>query len=203
MADKSGKSGKWGWLAIPAAIWITTIFSVSIIFVIAYGSSFIYLIGYTNQLLPLFEGIIAGVIIFAFAGSFIASRNSRFLYATVAASIILLAAFLAILRFTQLVVPNGLLTVLAVMITSVYMPVTGFAMSFFRITRVRRIIDPALSAVTGIVSIAYIAIIYEASGQNNLAFITAFLSYLSIISLAVLLISVFLHAEKTDARPSP
>ena len=68
---------------------------------------------------------------------------------------------------------------------------------------VRRIIDPALSAVTGIVSIAYIAIIYEASGQNNLAFITAFLSYLSVISLAVLLISVFLYAEKNDARSSP
>ena len=41
-------------LAIPAVIWITTIFSVSVIFVMAYGSSFIYLIGYTNQLLPLF-----------------------------------------------------------------------------------------------------------------------------------------------------
>ncbi len=203
MADRTGRSKIWGWLAIPAVIWITTIFSVSIIFVMAYGSSFIYLIGYTNQLLPLFEGIIAGVVVFSFAGSFIAGRNLRFLYGSVAASAILFAIFLAILRLTLMVVPNNLLTVLAFMITSVYMPVTGFAMSFFPISRTRRIIDPAISAVAGIVSIAYIAILYEASGQNNLAFITGLLSYLSIITLAVLSVAVFLHAARVHASPSP
>ncbi len=202
MGDKAGRSRIWGWLAIPAVIWITTIFSVSVIFVMAYGSSFIYLIGYTNQLLPLFEGIIAGVVVFSFAGSFIGGRNLRFLYGSVAASVILFAVFLAILRLTLMVVPNDLLTLLAFMITSVYMPVTGFAMSFFPISRARRIVEPAISAVAGIVSIAYIAILYEASGQNNLAFITGILSYLSIITLVMLSIAVFLHAGKTDARSS-
>jgi hypothetical protein len=202
MADRAARNRIAEWMAIPATLWITTIFSISVIFIVAYGSSFIYLIGYTNQLLPLFEGIIAGVIVFTFTGMFIAGRKLKYFYGSIAVTVILLAVFMEILKITQMVVPNSLLTLLAFMITSPYMPVSAFAMSFFRFSGARRIVDSALSVVIGIVSIAYIAIIYEASGQDNLASITGTLSYLSVISLAVLLLAVFLYHGKTIANPS-
>ncbi len=185
-----------GAFEMPAAVSIVTVFSISLIFVMAYGSSFIYLIGYTNQLLPLFEGIILGVIVFTSAGSFIAGRKISYLYGAALIAVILFIVFLLIIVLTQMVVPNNLLTVLALMITAPYMPVSAFAMSFFKISRARKIIVPAASSVIGILSIAYIAIIYEASGQNNLASITGLLVYLSLISLAILFIAVFFTEKK-------
>ncbi len=48
---------------------------------------------------------------------------------------------------------------------------------------------PAATAVLGILSIAFIAIIYEGSGQTDLAMITSTLSYLTILVLGMSLMA--------------
>ncbi len=177
-------------LKIVAAVAIAATFSISVVFTLGYMSSFIYLIGYENQLFPLFEGIILGTVLFTVTGAVI----SRF--RTVATAIsavlagILFAAVLIIMHATNLVVPNNLLLLCAFLITACFMPITSFSLHVTGVTgRWARASATAATAVLGILSIAFIAMIYEGSGQTDLAMITSTLSYLTILVLGMSLMA--------------
>lgn len=186
-------------LSVPGAIILATIFSISVIFTAAYILSFVYLIGYDNQLLPLFQGIIIGTVIFASIGSVLSHRSRKYLYVSAAVAALLYLIVHMIMLLTRLVVPNSLLTVISIMMTSAFLPATDYAMSFIRTTTVRKIIVPTAVSILGIISIAYIAILYEASGQDNLASITVTLSYMALISV----LAVFLLAFRHFSREKP
>lgn len=171
------------WLS--AAV-IITVFATSILFTMGYSSNFIYLIGYTNQLIPLFEGIIIGTVLFSFAGSFIGSGKPYILAAGVVVAVVFLMAVFAILHVTDYVVPNHLLTICAVMICSMFLPALQFGRSSLaRSEGVRgKVILPLVVSILSIIIIAYAAIIYEKSGQSNLAEIVSVLDYSAIALLA-------------------
>jgi hypothetical protein len=165
---------------------IITVFATSILFTMGYSSNFIYLIGYTNQLIPLFEGIIIGTVLFSFAGSFIGSGKPYILAAGVVVAVVFLMAVFAILHVTDFVVPNRLLTICAVMICSMFLPALQFGRSSLaRSEGVRgKVILPLVVSILSIIIIAYAAIIYEKSGQSNLAEIVSVLDYSAIALLA-------------------
>ena len=176
---------------IPALTWIfsailVAVFATSVLFTMAYSSNFIYLIGYTNQLLPLFEGIIAGTLFFSFAGSFTGGKKTSLMVAGVATAVILEIVVFAILKVTDYVVPNDLLTVFAFVICSIFLPALQFGQFFWgRSAGLKeKIALPAAVSILSIVVVAYAAIIYEKSGQSNLAEIVSILDYAAIVLLA-------------------
>jgi len=165
---------------------LLTVFATSVLFTMAYSSNFIYLIGYTNQLLPLFEGVIAGTLFFSFAGSFTGGKKTYLMVAGVAIAVILEIVVFGILKVTDYVVPNGLLTVSAFIICSIFLPALQFG-QFFRGRSAglkEKIALPAVVSFLSIVVVAYAAIIYEKSGQSNLAEIVSILDYTAIVLLA-------------------
>lgn len=151
-----------------------------------YSSNFIYLIGYTNQLIPLFEGIIIGTVVFSFAGSFIGSGKPYFLAAGVIVAVMFMIAIFVILHITDYVVPNDLLTICAIMICSMFLPAVQFGSSALAGSQGMKgkVILPLTVSILSIIIIAYSAIIYEKSGQSNLAEIVSVLDYSAIALLA-------------------
>ncbi len=184
-------------MRILAAIVVATLFSVSMVFTLGYTSSFIYLIGYENQLLPLFEGIIIGTIIFTASGALISRFSPLVTAISAVVGGILFAAVVLILHATSLVVPNGLLLLCAILITASFMPVTSFSLRATGVHgRFAKASVAAATAVIGVLSIAIIAIIYEKSGQSDLAFITSTLSYSTIFVLGISLLALLLAAQR-------
>ena len=165
---------------------IITLFATSILFTMGYSSSFIYLIGYTNQLIPLFEGIIIGTVVFSFAGSFIGSGKPYVLAAGVIVAVMFMIAIFVILHITDYVVPNDLLTICAIMICSMFLPAVQFGSSALAGSQGMKgkVILPLTVSILSIIIIAYSAIIYEKSGQSNLAEIVSVLDYSAIALLA-------------------
>ena len=165
---------------------IITILATSILFTMGYSSNFIYLIGYTNQLIPLFEGIIIGTVLFSFAGSFIGSGKPYILAAGVIISAVILISIFLILQITHYVVPNHLLTVCAIMICSMFLPALQFGRSaLLRSERMSgKVLLPLAVSILSIIITAYSAVIYEKSGQSNLAEIVCVLDYSAIGILA-------------------
>jgi len=151
-----------------------------------YSSDFIYLIGYTNQLIPLFEGIIIGTFVFSFAGSFTGSKNPYILAAGVIVSAVFLMLVFLILQITDYVVPNHLLTISAIMICSMFLPALQFGRSALLGSQGLRgkVVLPLAVSILSIIIVAYSAVIYEKSGQSNLAEIVSVLDYAAIAILA-------------------
>jgi len=165
---------------------IIAILATSILFTMGYSSNFIYLIGYTNQLIPLFEGIIIGTFVFSFAGSFAGSKNPYILAAGVIVSAVFLILIFLILQITDYVVPNHLLTISAIMICSMFLPALQFGRSALLRSRGMRekVVLPLAVSILSIIIVAYSAVIYEKSGQSNLAEIVSVLDYSAIAILA-------------------
>jgi TM2 domain-containing membrane protein YozV len=165
---------------------IIAILATSILFTMGYSSDFIYLIGYTNQLIPLFEGIIIGTFVFSFAGSFAGSKNPYILAAGVIVSAVFLMLVFLILQITDYVVPNHLLTISAIMICSMFLPALQFGRSALLGSQGLRgkVVLPLAVSILSIIIVAYSAVIYEKSGQSNLAEIVSVLDYAAIAILA-------------------
>gem|GEM_PF-3013985 len=165
---------------------IIAILATSILFTMGYSSDFIYLIGYTNQLIPLFEGIIIGTFVFSFAGSFTGSKNPYILAAGVIVSAVFLMLVFLILQITDYVVPNHLLTISAIMICSMFLPALQFGRSALLGSQGLRgkVVLPLAVSILSIIIVAYSAVIYEKSGQSNLAEIVSVLDYAAIAILA-------------------
>ena len=188
-------------LRVLGAIAVATVFSVSVVFTLGYVSSFIYLIGYENQLIPLFEGIIAGVILFTAIGAYISRWGATAILFSALASGIMFGSVVFIMHATAFVVPNRLLLICAVLITSDFMPITAFTMEIMGISgRIQKTSVAIVTVILGILAIAFIAIIYERSGQNDLAFITGSLSYATLGILAIFLIAALFISEKGHHR---
>ena len=184
---------------------LVTVFCSSDLFTIGYSSNFIYLIGYTNQLIPLFSGIIIGTVFFSFSGSFIGAEKTYLMVTGVVIAVIFQIAVFSILIVSDYVVPNNLLIICAFMLCSIFLPALQFGQFIGGGTpRIRgKIAFPAFVSVLSIMIIAYSAIIYEKSGQSNLAEIVSVLDYTAIALLATVAIYIAIRNGKQHGTRSP
>ncbi len=189
------KSGKGMVLiSILAAIIAPAILGVSLIFTMGYSSGLIYIIGAPYQLLSLFEGIIAGILVFSFAGYIMGSAKT---YRLISGLIFGIATFFIayyIIHSVNFVVPNGLLAVCTFIITGTFLPVSQFARAIYRGGFLRGLVVPAGISIVSIVMIAELAILYENSGQSNLAEIVIIMNSIALILLMLMLV-VLLHRK--------
>ncbi len=200
--ENSKKSGKvTALVSAGAAIMVTAILGVSLIFTMGYSSGLIYIIGAPYQLLSLFEGIIAGILVFSFAGYIIGSAKRNRLIAGLIFGIATFFIAYYIIHSVDFVVPNGLLTVCTFIITGSFLPVTQFSTAIYRGRFLPGLAVPAGISAISIVLVAELAILYEDSGQSNLAEIVTIMNSIALI-LLILVLAVLLTRKSPRSETS-
>ncbi len=167
---------------------ITALFGTSIVITVGYISQYISLIGYSSQLVPLFSGLVVGVLLFTILGSTISLKLN---YGMVYGIVISLALFITVFEVISIenyVIAGGILVALSIMISSGFMPVSTFVVDNtlpsmgFR----RRTLFAVLSGMVSLVAIMLVALIYELSGQDTMTTEITLVAVLTVVVLLVL-----------------
>ena len=149
---------------------ISTFLGTSLTVTAAYVTGYISLIGYNSQLIPVFTGVIIGVVLFSLLGTVLEGRLKNILIYLSAASLVLYAIVYSLIEVADFVTPNSEMTALAVGISAGFMPVAAFVKGaiFTGMSRKTSVILAAVSSILAIVSVLVIAVVYELSGQASM-----------------------------------
>ena len=187
-------------LSTATSIIVPAILGVSLIFTMGYSSGLIYIIGAPYQLMSLFEGIIAGTLVFSFAGYIIGSGKTYRLFAGLAFGVAMFFTVYYIIHSVDYVVPNGLLTVCSFIITGAFLPVSQLATVIYHGRFLRGLAVPAGISVISIIVIAELAILYEDSGQSNLAQIVTLMNSVTLVALILMLLVLISRKSSGTGR---
>ncbi|GGM77278.1 hypothetical protein GCM10007108_14290 [Thermogymnomonas acidicola] len=169
-----------------------SLLSSSLILTEGYAYYLIYLLGYTNQFPYLFAGLVGGISLFTFLGYLLHGRHSLAYKAT--AAVVLSAGSLLLVRAEHLVVPNTSLLAVTFMVTAVCMPIAHLYSP--RLGVRGRIASSFLSSLLSVLIVLAFAVLYEASGQQNLAELLDALVYVSLAVTVAMFLSPFSSARR-------
>lgn len=185
-------------------ILLSSLIGDTIIYSGGYGSGFIHIIGNTAQIIPLFEGLAIGILVFSFLGYIIGSSGIKRFIAGFATGILLFFLVDYIIHAVNFVVPDTLLLITSFLITAPFLPLLQFARTLVTETRTfgKGLLLPAGISIISIITIAFLAIEYEASGQSDLAQIVGMLNYITVAALFLVVVLYFLSTgnRKTGAN---
>jgi hypothetical protein len=164
-----------------------SLFSTALLFLFAYWSQLVNTIGDTRQLGPLFLGIVAGSILFSFAGYLTRSTWLTISLETIVALLLLVSSYV-VMAANSLVLGGTLILVISFAMTSVSAPV-GTMLRFRRqnYSVPARVMFGATQAVLSILFVLVFSIYYETTGQINFFIGPLILLVLSLVSFLILL----------------
>jgi hypothetical protein len=162
-----------------------------------YSANVIYLIGDDSQLLPLFEGIISGAIIYTIIGAVLIKRKkyAGFLLATV-----LTIVSFAIIVVQNMVINNFLLFIVSFLISSSIVPVMQFIGILSRYRKYSLIVLLACSVILYLILFLILANSYESSGQSYLPLYLSYPAYISLVLLVVLYLSRIISSNSMNKK---
>lgn len=149
----------------------TALFGTSLVITVGYISQYIYLIGYNTQLIPLFSGLVIGVLLFSFAGSVISLRLRHGIVYGIMIAIVLFITVFETIALENYVITDTPLIILSIFLSSGFMPVFTFVVDSMFPERgfKSRTIFGIFSGVVSLIIIVVVAVIYELSGQDTMA----------------------------------
>jgi hypothetical protein len=183
---------------------LSSLIGDTIIYSEGYCSGFIYIIGNDAQIISLFEGLAIGIIVFSFLGYIIGSSGIKRFIGGFVAGVLLFFLVDYIIHAVNFVVPDTLLMIVSFLITAPFLPLLQFSRTLVgrTITFGKGLLVPAGISIISIITIAILAIEYEASGQSNLAQIVGMLNYMAIAALFLVVVLYFLSTgnRKSNAN---
>ncbi len=176
---------------------VFSIYAGFTILAIAYAFNIIYLIGDPRQLVPLLEGLIPGAFIFSIAGYYLRGNSTLFSFSIALLGVIL--AFLIIYGL-HMVLDYAFLGMVSFLVTSPLALISRYLSGRFLTRRGRGISMPIVVSILFLLEVVAVAVLYEKSGQTNLAVQLSVLAYVSIALAALILITNLIGTHEHDIK---
>ncbi|PYB67530.1 hypothetical protein DMB44_08925 [Thermoplasma sp. Kam2015] len=167
------------------------------ILAIAYAFNIIYLIGDPRQLVPLLEGLIPGAFIFSIAGYYLMNKSTLFSFSIALFGVIL--AFLIIYDL-HMVLDYAFLGMVSFLVTSPLALISRYLSGRSLTRRGRGISMPIIVSTLFLLEVVAVAVLYEKSGQTNLAVQLSVLAYVSIALAALIFITNLIGTHAHDIK---